>query len=61
MAKDMSSEVRFYAGHSRSRKDKLEEVYDEVRFSGLRSRNESNNIEESPYLELNPNNPYCPI
>ncbi|XP_026819393.1 uncharacterized protein LOC113558076 [Rhopalosiphum maidis] len=52
MAKDMSSEVHFYSGQPRTNKDKLEEVYDEVKFSGIKSRKESSKNEESPYLDL---------
>lgn len=56
----MSSEVHFYSGLSRPKTDEYEEnVYDEVRFTGLRNRDESN--DESPYLELNPENAYCGI
>jgi len=60
MAEDMSSEVHFYSGLSRPKTDQHEEdVYDEVRFSGPRNSNELN--DESPYLELNPDNSYCAI
>ncbi|XP_025192003.1 uncharacterized protein LOC112592204 [Melanaphis sacchari] len=54
MAKDMSSEVHYYSGQPCTSNDILEEVYDEVRFSGIKSYNEPNKNEESPYLELNP-------
>jgi len=60
MAQDMSSEVHFYSRLSRPKAyQHEEEVYDEVRFSGLRNRNEPN--VESPYLELNPDRSYCAI
>jgi len=60
MAEDMSSEVHFYSGLSRPKTDQYEEdVYDEIRFSGQKNRDESN--VESPYLELNPENSYCAI
>jgi hypothetical protein len=53
MAKDMSSEVHFYSGQPRTNKDNLEEVYDEVKFSGIRShKQQSSKNEESPYLDL---------
>lgn len=56
----MSSEVHFYSGLSRPKSDEYEEdVYDEVRFSGLRNRSESSI--ESPYLELNPDRSYHAI
>lgn len=56
----MSSEVHFYSGLSRPKTNHHEEdVYDEVRFNGLRNSSESN--VESPYLELNPDNSYYAI
>jgi len=60
MAEDMSSEVHLYSGLSRPKTDQYEEnIYDEIRFSGIRNREESN--DESPYLELNPENANCAI
>jgi len=51
MAKERASEVFFYSGQSRTNRNEREEVYDEVRFSGIKSFNRSKK-EESPYLEL---------
>ncbi|KAF0768023.1 IRS-type PTB domain-containing protein [Aphis craccivora] len=52
IAKERASEVFFYAGQPRTNRNEHEDVYDEIRFSGIRSFNRSKKKEESPYLEL---------
>lgn len=52
----MSAEVHFYVGQD----NELKEDYDEVSFSGSSGRYNSLNNIESPYLELELNNPFSP-